>query len=213
MKIQDEPPYGIAVLDVYQNQWALWQVSVDSFYGRLRASTTNAVVRDHFIREEFESIVGNRQLLLTVRAAAVCAPDDVTGPELFDGHQFTNACAAWIDALDGMFSEENRRRMEENQRRKQAKRAGLPGPYTTLAPLLDPGWPGAPDEADWTSAASCSAGATAESLRLANGCVRLLNYWLDIEAARTRKNRAYFNGLGGPEIRLWPTKIPEAARV
>lgn len=211
--MQDGPPFGIAVLDVYQDQWALWQVSVDSFYGRLRASTTNAVVRDRFIREEFESVVGNRQLLLTPRATAECPPDDVAGPEPFDGHQFINACASWIEALDGLFLQENARREEENERRKEAKKAGLPGPFTKLAPLQDIGWPGMPAETEWTSEPTCQAEARFEALRMANGCVRLLDYWLDIEITRTRKNRAYFNCLGGPDIRLWPTQIPEAARV
>lgn len=206
--MQDVSPFGIAVLDVYQNQWALWQVSVDSFYGRLRASTTNAVVRDHFNRDEFESLVGNRQLLVTPRAAAECPAETIAGPVVFDGHHFTNVCASWIDVLDGMFLAENGRREEENERRKEAKKLGLSGPFTKLAPLLDVGWPGMPAEKEWTSQPDCKTEARLEALRLANGCVRLLDYWLDIEIARTRKNRAYFNGLGGPDIRLWPISAP-----
>lgn len=211
--MQDGQPFGIAVLDVYESKWAIWQVSVDSFYGRLQASTTNAVVRDRFERGEFESLVGNRQLLLTPRATTVCAEDDVVGPDLFDGQHFAELCASWIELLDGMFLAENERREEENQRRKEAKQRGTGGPYTKLAPLLDLGLPGLPSESLWTSTSSCVEEARVEALRVANGCVNLLNYWLDIETARTRKNRTYFKGVGGPEIRIWPCEAPKLSMV
>ena len=211
--MQDGQPFGIAVLDVHEGKWAIWQVSVDSFYGRLRASTTNAVVRDHFERTEFEALVGNRQLLVTPRAAVACPEADIAGPELFNGQRFADLCGSWIDLLDGMFRAENKRREAENERRKEAKRAGTGGTYTKLSPLLDLGLPGLPAEALWTSDAACVEEARVEALRVANGCVRLLDYWLDIEAARTRKNRTYFNGVGGPEIRLWPCEAPTLATV
>lgn len=208
--MRDRQPFGIAILDVYQGQWALWQVSVDNFSGRLRASKTNAVVRDRFNRVEFEALVGNRHLLLTPRAEATVPDEAVEGPTRFDGQGFVSACESWIDRLDGLFLAENERRAAENKLQAEAKKSGLiAGPYKKLSPLQDPGWPGAPAPSAWSSDLACDVDARTEALRLADGCVRLLDYWLDIEVARTKKNRTYFNGLGGPELRIWPSPLPE----
>ncbi|GAA1917232.1 hypothetical protein GCM10009688_22880 [Arthrobacter gandavensis] len=206
----EKQPFGIAVLDVYQNQWALWQVSVDSFSGRLRASKTNAVVRDRFNRAEFEALVGNRHLLMTPRAEVFVPEGAVDGPTRFSGEDFVSMSESWIDHLDGLFRTENERRLAENKAQAEAKKSGqITGPLKKLSPLQDPGWPGAPDTSAWSSDLGCELDARAEALRLADGCVRLLDYWLDIEVARTKKNRTYFHGVGGPEVRTWPSPAPE----
>ena len=210
VQLGDKQPFGIAVLDVHQDEWVLWQVSVDNFSGRLRASKTNAVVRDCFNRDEFESLVGNRHLLVTPRAEGVVSIGAIQGPSRFDGHDFVSVCESWIDHLDELFRAENERRLAENKLRAEAKKSGeLPGPYKKLSPLVDPGWPGAPAASAWSSDPTCEVDAVTEALRLANGCVRLLDYWLDIEVARTKKSRTYFDGVGGPEVRTWPSPLPE----
>jgi len=167
--VGEKQPFGITVLDVYQSQWVLWQVSVDSFSGRLRASKTNAVVRDRFNRVEFEALVGNRHLLVTPRAEVAVPEGALDGATRFRGDDFVSVSESWIDHLDGLFRAENERRLAENKAKAEAKKSGqITGPYKKLSPLQDPGWPGAPAASTWSSDPACEVDGPTEVLRLAD---------------------------------------------
>lgn len=200
---------GIAVLDIHDGQWALWQVSVNAFTGPLRATATNAIVSDGFDQNAFRSLTGDRQLLLTTRANAKCTEPQVLEAPRFSPNAFIADCRSWMDMLQDLFWAENDRRVAYNlakvQERKEARAAGLPAlEYKRQAPLLDIDWPASPPSSVWESKIDCVEPVRSEALRIANGCVRLLNYWLDLEADRTRRTRTYFNGAGGPAVRMWP---------
>lgn len=216
MAQEDTTPHGIAVLDIHGGRWALWQVSVTSMTGPLRAMNTNAVVSDGFDEKAFLSLSYHRPVLLTARARQVCDVPMVLEAAQFDPEEFIALCDSWVDLLQGMFWAENDRRAALNaknaQHRKAAKAAGLPVPeYQRLGPLKDIDWPGVPPASSWATEAGARDPVTVEALRVANGCARLLNFWLEIEADRTRKTRTYLEGIGGPDVRQWPRPTPGAA--
>lgn len=217
MTERDATPHGITVLDIHDGRWALWQVSATTMNGPLRATSTNAVVTDGFDEKAFLSLTYRRPVLLTARAGQVCTEPIILEAAPFDPEQFIADCDAWINLLQGMFWAENDRRAEANaenaRRRKEAKAAGAPAvEYKRLAPLKDIDWPGAPPASSWSTDTDSPEPVTVEALRVANGCARLLNFWLDIETDRTRKTRqSYLNGIGGPVVRRWPEPVPTTA--
>ena len=209
---------GVAILDIHDGRWALWQVSVDTFTGPLRASATNAVTSDGFDENAFRSLSGGRQLFLTARAEEKCVEPQVLQAPRFDPEAFIADCRSWVNLLQDLFWAENERRSAYNegrvQERKAARAAGLPVPdYKRQAPLLDIDWPAPPLSSAWESDQDCSEPVSVEALRIANGCIRLLNYWLEIETDRTRRTRTYFEGIGGARVRAWPVPAPEASHV
>lgn len=216
MAQEDTTPHGITVLDIHGGQWALWQVSVTTMSGPLRATNTNAVVTDGFDEKAFLSLTYHRPVLLTARAGRVCDEPMVLDSTRFDPEEFIGLCDSWIDLLQGMFWAENDHRAALNaknaQHRKDAKAAGLPVPeYKRLAPLKDIDWPAVPLASSWVTDVESPHPVTVESLRVANGCAGLLNFWLEIEADRTRKTRTYLKGIGGPKMRQWPQPTLVAA--
>ncbi|KUG51719.1 hypothetical protein AVL61_15880 [Kocuria rosea subsp. polaris] len=216
MAQEDTTPHGITVLDIHGGRWALWQVSVTTMTGPLRAMNTNAVVADGFDEKAFLSLTYHRPVLLTARARQVCDVPVVLEAAQFDPEEFIALCDSWVDLLQGMFWAENDRRAalnaENAQHRKDAKAAGRPAPeYQRLAPLKDIDWPGVPPASSWSTDTESQEPVTVEALRVANGCARLLNFWLEIEADRTRKARTYLKGIGGPQVRHWPQPTPSAA--
>jgi hypothetical protein len=205
--------HGIAVLDIHEDRWAMWQVSANAVRGPLRATTTNAVVTDGFDERVFHSLAYKRPVYLTARARKHCTEDIVMEAPQFDPEAFIADCTSWIDLLQDMFWAENDRRAAYNservEARKEARATGAPLPeYRRQAPLLDIDWPAPPIPAAWETAVDCVDPVNQEALRVANGCVRLLNYWIDIENDRLRKSRTYFNGVGGTAIRSWPVSAP-----
>lgn len=207
-------PFGVAILDIHDGNWALWQVSVDSSKGSLRAVATNAVVSAGFNEKAFCGITGDRQLLLTARAEAKCTEPMVFDAPRFSPVEFLETCNGWVAVLEGLFQAENQRRSDYNavkvQERKDARASGAPAvEYKRKSPLQGIDWPAPPLSANWESDIECNAPVVGEALRVANGCVRLLNYWLDIELNRTRRNRTYFNGVGGQNFRAWPVKVKD----
>ncbi|MCC5781838.1 hypothetical protein CRM73_02555 [Kocuria sp. CCUG 69068] len=217
MAEKDPTPHGITVLDIHDGRWALWQVSATTMNGPLRATNTNAVVTDGFDEKAFLSLTYRRPVLLTARARQVCTKPLVLEAAQFDPEEFIADCDAWIDLLQGMFWAENDRRAalnaENARRRKEAKAAGLPAPESKrLAPLKDIDWPGVPPASSWSTDTDSPEPVEIEALRVANGCARLLNFWLDIETDRTRKTRqTYLNAIGGPIVRRWPEPLPTTA--
>ncbi len=205
----DSVMHGIAVLDIHGDRWAIWQVSAVALTGPLRAAPTNAVVTDGFDERVFQSLAYKRPVYLTARARKHCTEDTVLKAAQFDPDVFIEDCRSWVDLLQDMFWAENERRAAYNtttvKARKEARLTGAPIPdYQRQAPLLDIDWPAPPLASTWESAADCVEPVNQEALRVANGCIRLLNYWLDIENDRLRKSRTYFNGVGGPLVRSWP---------
>ena len=206
-------PHGIAVLDIYDGQWALWQVSVNSAGGPVRASSTNAIVTEGFDAAAFDCISYNRPLLLTERALIVCREQPVLDAIRLQPDAFLRDCEHWVSSLQQIFWDENDRRLAHNLQnsadRKAARAAAAPLPETKrLAPLVDIDWPAPPPPSAWESDTACSESASSEALRIAKGCIRLMNYWLDIETDRTRKNRIYFHG-AGIAVRAWPVPAQE----
>lgn len=209
---------GIAILDIHDGRWALWQVSANAFTGPLRATATNAVTSDGFDEKAFRSLAGDRQLLLTARAEAKCTEPQVLEAPRFNPDGFIRDCRSWVDLLQDLFWAENDRRAAYNtskvQERKDARAAGRTVPeYKRQAPLLDIDWPAPPPSSVWESDRDCTEPVSQEALRIANGCVRLLNYWLEIEADRTRRTRTYFGGAGGTSVRTWPVPAKEDTHV
>ena len=210
----DTTPRGVTVLDIHAGQWALWQVSVTTIEGPLRATSTNAVITDGFDEKAFLSLAYQRPVLLTARAALVCTEPMVHEAPQFDPESFIEKCRAWTDLLQEKFWAENDRRValnaEKARDRKEAKAAGLHDPdpeYKRLAPLKDMDWPAAPPTGSWTTEGNSTEALNVEALRVANGCARLLNYWVEIEVERTNKRRTYFEGVGEPTVRRWPVPI------
>jgi hypothetical protein len=206
--------HGIAVLDIYEGRWAVWQVSALALTGSLRASATNAVVTDGFDERVFHSLSYKRPVLMTSRAQKHCTEPAVLEAPAFDPEVFVSDCTSWVDLLQDMFWAENDRRAAHNaakvKARKEARTAGKPLPeYQRQAPLLDIDWPAPPAASAWESTVECVEPVNKEALRVANGCIRLLNYWLDIENDRLHRSRKYFNAVGGPLVRSWP--VPAAA--
>lgn len=206
--------HGIAVLDIHDDRWAVWQVSAVALTGPLRAAPTNAVVTDGFDERVLHSLTYQRPVYLTARARKHCSEDIVLGAPQFDPKVFIADCTSWVDLLQDMFWAENERRAAHNtatvKARKEARATGAPLPeYQRQAPLLDIDWPAPPLPSAWESAVDCVDPVNQEALRVANGCIKLLNYWLDIENDRLRKSRTYFNGVGGSSIRSWP--VPAAS--
>jgi hypothetical protein len=206
--------HGIAVLDIYEDRWAIWQVSALALTGSLRASATNSVVTDGFDERVFRSLSYKRPVLMTSRARKHCTEAAVLEATAFDPEVFVSDCTSWVDLLQNIFWTENDRRTAYNtdkvKARKEARAAGAPLPeYKRQAPLQDIDWPAPPVASAWQSMVECVEPVNKEALRVANGCIRLLNYWLDIENDRLRRSRKYFNGVGGPAVRSWP--VPAAA--
>lgn len=216
MDTSDAATRGIAVLDIHDGSWALWQISTNSFAGPLRATATNAVVTDGFDEKAFHSLTYSRPLLMTARARQKCTEHTVLDAPGFDPAGFLNECRSWVDLLQSMFWAENERRAAYNtqkvQQRQEARKAGttLPG-YQRQTQLGDIDWPAPPPASAWETDTDCGDPVNREALRVANGCIGLLNYWLEIEADRTRKARKYFNGIGGPAVRHWPVPAPDPA--
>jgi hypothetical protein len=205
--------HGIAVLDIHEGRWAIWQVSALALTGSLRASATNAVVTEGFDERVFHSLSYKRPVLMTSRAQKHCTEPVVLEAPAFDPDVFVSDCTSWVDLLQDMFWAENDRRASHNaakvKARKEARAAGEPLPeYQRQAPLLDIDWPAPPAASAWESTVECVEPVNKEALRVANGCIRLLNYWLDIENDRLRRSRKYFNAVGGPSVRSWP--VPAA---
>jgi hypothetical protein len=208
-------PHGIAVLDIHDGRWALWQVSVNSSSGPLRASSTNAIVTDGYDRAAFDCVAYNRPVLLTERAQIACSEQYVLDSVKMNPETFLGDCDSWVTSLQQLFWDENDRRLAHNllltERRKAAKATGALVPETKrLAPLKDIDWPAPPPSSMWESDPACTEPASEEALRIARGCIRLLNYWLDIESDRTRKNRSHFHG-AGTAIRTWPIPVQEVS--
>lgn len=200
---------GIAVLDIHDDRWAVWQVSAVALTGPLRAAPTNAVVTDGFDERVLHSLAYQRPVYLTARARKHCTEDIVLGVPQFDPEVFIADCTSWVDLLQDMFWAENERRAAYNtatvKARKEARATGAPLPeYQRQAPLLDIDWPAPPLPSAWESSVNCVDPVNQEALRVAHGCIKLLNYWLDIENDRLRKSRTYFNGIGGSSVRSWP---------
>lgn len=207
-------PYGVVVLDIHEGIWALWQVSVDGSKGPLRATATNAVVSRGFNESAFRSLSGDRQLLLTSRAEKECTVPLVVESVRFVPEAFTTMCVSWVDMLEDSFQAENLRRSTFNsdmaRERKDARAAGAETKkYMRKSPLVGVDWPVPPPISAWKSDAGCTEAAVGEALRIANGCIRLINYWLDIEANRTHRGRSYFKGVGGNKVRAWPVPVNE----
>jgi hypothetical protein len=216
MSVSEAVVHGIAILDIHEDKWAIWQVSALALTGSLRASATNAVITDGFDERVFHSLSYKRPVLLTSRARKHCTEAVVLEAPPFDPEIFVSDCSSWVDLLQQMFWAENDRRAAYNtskvKERKEARAAGEPLPdYQRRAPLLDIDWPAPPLTSAWESAVECIEPVNEEALRVANGCVRLLNYWLDIENDRLRKSRKYLNGIGGPSVRSWPTPATAGA--
>ncbi|WP_157356959.1 hypothetical protein [Arthrobacter sp. U41] len=206
--------HGIAVLDIHEDKWAIWQVSAMSLTGSLRASATNAVVTDGFDERAFRSLSYKRPVLLTSRARKHCTEAVVLETPEFDPEVFVSDCTSWVDLLQDLFWAENDRRASHNshkvQARKKARAAGEPLPeYQRQGPLQDIDWPAPPLPSVWASSVECVEPVNTEALRVANGCIQLLNYWLEIENDRSRASRKYFNGVGGSAVRSWP--VPATA--
>lgn len=215
MGAQIAVPHGIAVLDIHDGRWALWQVSVNSSSGPLRASSTNAIVTDGYDRAAFDCAAYNRPVLLSERAQIACSEEYVLDSVRMNPETFLRDCDSWVSSLQHVFWDENDRRLDHNvlltERRKAAKATGAPLPETKrLAPLQDIDWPAPPPSSLWESDPACTKPAPEEALRIARGCIRLLNYWLDIESDRTRKNRPHFHG-AGTAIRTWPMPVQEVS--
>lgn len=212
--------HGIAVLDIHENRWAIWQVSAMSLTDSPRASATNAVVTDGFDERVFRSLSYKRPVLLTSRARKHCTETVVLEASAFDPKVFVRDCTSWVDLLQDLFWLENDRRAAHNadkiQARKNARAAGEPLPeYQRQGPLQDIDWPAPPLPSVWASTVECVEPANREALRVANGCIQILNYWLEIENDRLRASRKYFNGIGGPAVRSWPvpaTALKESVR-
>ncbi|MEC3853888.1 hypothetical protein [Paenarthrobacter ureafaciens] len=205
--------HGIAVLDVHDGCWAVWQVSTASLTGSGRAGSTNAVVTDGFDERVFRSLTYNRPIFLTSRAQKHCQERVVLEATAFLPEEFLADCASWTDYLQGLFWAENDSRREYNANmaaaRKEAKAAGLPLPeFQRRAPLQDIDWPAPPLQSVWESSPACEDPVTVEALRVANGCIQLLNYWQEIESDRLKKSRSYFKEAGGPVARPWPSQAP-----
>ncbi|WP_146065722.1 hypothetical protein [Arthrobacter pityocampae] len=214
MSTIDATSHGIAVLDIHDGRWGIWQVSAVAFTGPLRATATNAVVSDGFDERAFRSLTYKRQILLTARAEQACDEPQVFDAPMFDPDTFVAHCTSWVDILQDMFWQENDRRAAYNRtkvaERKAARSAGqVPPDYQRQAPLLDIDWPACPDPDVWKTSKGCTDPVNAEALRVANGCIKLLNFWIDIENDRLRKSRKYLNGAGGPTVRPWPTLASE----
>lgn len=214
MPVSEAVVHGIAVLDIHEDRWAVWQVSSLALTGALRASATNAVVTDGFDERVFRSLSYKRPVLLTSRARKHCTEVTVREAPEFVPEVFVSDCTSWVDLLQDMFWAENDRRAAYNadkaKARKDARAAGEPLPeYQRQAPLQDIDWPAPPLASAWESTVECLEPVNQEALRVANGCIRLLNYWLEIENDRLRRSRKYFNEVGGPTIRSWP--VPAAA--
>ena len=213
MGAQIAVPHGIAILDIHEGRWALWQVSVNAAGGPMRASSTNAIVTDGFDGAAFDCVSYNRPLLLSERALAACREQRVLDSVRLKPEVFLQDCESWVAALQQDFWDENDRRLAHNLQlsadRKAAKAAGAQVPDTKrLAPLQDIDWPAPPPSSAWESDPACTKPVSEEALRMARGCIRLLNYWLDIESDRTRKNRSYFHD-AGTVIRPWPIPANE----
>lgn len=210
----ESAPYGVAVLDIHDGIWALWQVSVDGSKGPMRATPTNAVVSNGFSESAFRSLSGDRELLLTSRAEKECTVPLVLESIRFVPDIFIATCASWVEMLEECFQAENHRRRTFNsdmaRERKEARAAGtkLKG-YARKSQLVGVDWPVAPPTSAWISDVDCTEAAVGEALRIANGCVRLIDYWLDIELHRTHRSRAYFKGVGGDRVRAWPVQVQE----
>ncbi|MCP1415432.1 hypothetical protein [Paenarthrobacter sp. A20] len=207
--------HGIAVLDVHDGRWAVWQVSTASLTGSGRAGSTNAVVTEGFDERVFLSLTYNRPVFLTSRAQKHCQERVVLDTTAFVPEDFLRDCASWVDYLQGLFWAENDSRREYNATtataRKEAKAAGLPLPdFQRRAPLQDIDWPAPPLSSVWESSPACEDPVNVEALRIANGCIQLLNYWQEIENDRLKKSRSYYKGAGGPVARPWPTRAPES---
>lgn len=206
--------HGIAVLDIHNGRWAVWQVSTASFTGSGRAGSTNAVVTEGFDERGFLSLAYNRPVILTSRAQKHCQESVVLAATAFVPEEFIADCTSWIDYLQGLFWAENDSRREYNasvaKARKDAKTAGLPLPdFQRRAPLQDIDWPAPPLPRFWESSLACEDPVNVEALRVANGCIQLLNYWQEIESDRLKKSRSYFREAGGSVLRPWPTPSPK----
>jgi hypothetical protein len=206
-------PHGIAVLDIHEGRWAWWQVSMSSAGGPLRASPTNAIVTEGFDGAAFDCVSYNRPVLLSERALIACREQRVLDSVRLRPDIFLQDCESWVSALQQTFWDENDRRLAHNLQlsadRKAAKAVGAPVADTKrLAPLQDIDWPAPPPSSAWESDAACTRPVSEEALRIARGCIRLLNYWLDIESYRTRKNRSYLHD-ASTRIRPWPSPAIE----
>jgi hypothetical protein len=210
----DRAPLGIAVVDAFQDDWAFWQVSVSAFNGPVRAEATNAVTSHGFDKNAFESLSWNRPVLVSARARAGYDNSDLADVEKADMGQLLESAYSWTNHLQDLFWQENDRRKRMNQvavqQRKEARQRGeaVPAKYNRLTRLQDIDWPAPPPADLWSSHELSTESPRSEALRLARGCVSLLNYWLEIERERTKKNRKYFSDTGGPNIRLWPVPAP-----
>ncbi|AOY74201.1 hypothetical protein ARZXY2_4702 (plasmid) [Arthrobacter sp. ZXY-2] len=206
--------HGIAVLDIQDGRWAIWQVSTASITGSGRAGSTNAVVTEGFDEGVFLSLTYNRPVFLTSRAQKHCQERVVMEATAFVPEDFLADCASWTDHLQELFWAENDSRREYNASmaaaRREAKASGLPLPdFQRRAPLQDIDWPAPPPARVWESSPACEDPVNVEALRVANGCIQLLNYWQEIENDRLKKSRSYFKEAGGPASRPWPTPAPK----
>lgn len=206
-------PHGVAVLDIHDGRWALWQVSVHPTGGPMRASSTNAIVTDGFDAAAFDCVSYNRPLLLSERALIACDEQRVLDSARMKPKDFLRDCESWVSSLQQTFWNENDRRLAHNvqvaEDRKAARAAGLlVSDMKRLAPLQDIDWPAPPPSSVWESDPLSTKSASEEALRIARGCIQLLNYWLDIESDRTRKSRPYFHRAGAA-IRPWPSPAKE----
>ena len=175
----------------------------------MRASSTNAIVTDGFDGAAFDCVSYNRPVLLSERALIACQEQRVLDSVRLKPEVFLQDCESWVSALQQTFWDENDRRLAHNLQlsadRKAAKATGALGPDTKrLAPLQDIDWPAPPPSSVWESDPACTKPVSEEALRIARGCIRLLNYWLDIESDRARKSRPYFHD-AGTAIRPWPS--------
>ena len=157
----DTAPFGVAILDIHDGEWALWQVSTDRAKGPMRAIATNAVVSTGFDEKAFRSLAGDRQVLLTARAKNKCTEPLVLEAVPFSPSDFLDLCSTWVDMLEDLFQAENLRRTEFNsakvQERKDARAAGQkPGEYKRLAPLTGVDWPLPPPSSLWESQIDCT---------------------------------------------------------
>lgn len=210
----DIVPRGITVVDVEDDVWAYWQVSISSFNGPPRAVNTNAVVSTGFDKRSFESLAWQRPVLLSHRVLAGYDNHALLDANQADMDLLLEQSYDWVNYLDGLFWAENQRRVDHNQRqvvhRKAARKRGetVPKKYERLGALQEISWPAPPSRNLWDTAQKSSAGPKEEAMRLAEACVRLLDYWLDIESERTKKTRKYFSETGGVDIRRWPEPTP-----
>jgi hypothetical protein len=208
--------HGIAVLDIHDGKWAIWQVSTAQITGSGRAESTNAVVTDGFDERVFRSLSYQRPVVMTSRAQKHCQEQAILEAPTFEPDAFLADCSSWIDLLQDLFWAENENRNEYNagmtKARKDAKAAGRPLPqYQRRAPLQDIDWPAPPHPHVWESSPDCDDPVNKEALRVANGCIQLLNYWREIENDRLRKSRSYFYGTGGLSPRAWPESATKVA--